>query len=134
MFKSNVPFCVHLQGEFRSRKNPHPTELSPSQTPPLFAETDKMVYILVNDYVLNTASLVYHEEGQLRRTIRPEEVRKTIFYHLGNEKKSLRLGSSLSFDVSVNESTELNNQLIESFLHSFANQPIKYRIASSSAG
>ena len=103
MFKSNVPFYVHFQGEFRSRKNPHPTELSPSRTPPLFAEADKMVYILVSDYVLNTASLVYHEEGQLRRTIRPEEVRKTIFYQLDNareRKKSPGLGSSLSFDVS----------------------------------
>ena len=79
MLKSNVSFCVRFQGEFRSRKNPHPTGLSPPQTPSLLAETDKMVYIKISDYVLNTASLVYHEEGKLRRTIRPEEVRKHYF-------------------------------------------------------
>ena len=93
-------FFVHFQGEFRSRKNPHPTGLSPPQTLPFFAETEKMVYILVSDYVLNTASLVYHEEGKLRRTIKPEDVRKTIFYQLKNEKKSLGLCSLIIADVS----------------------------------
>ena len=84
-------FFVHFQGEFRSRKNPHHTGLSPPQTFPFFDETDKMVYILVSDYVLNTASLVYHEEGKLRKTVRPEDVRETIFYQLKHEKISLGL-------------------------------------------
>ena len=78
MFYQCFPF-VHFQGEFRSRKNPHPTGLSPPQQLPFPAEADKMGYISVSDYVLNTASLVYHNEGKLRRTIRPEDVRETVW-------------------------------------------------------
>jgi len=76
---------VPLKGEFRSRKNPHPTGLSSPQTLPFFAETNKMVYILLSDYVLNTASLVYHEEGKLRRTIRPEDIPRSSKFQLNTQ-------------------------------------------------
>ena len=67
---------LFFQGEFKSRRKPHPTALSPPRELPVFTEVDKMAYIWLTDYVFNTASLVYHEEGELQRTIRPEDVRK----------------------------------------------------------
>jgi len=82
---------VPIKGEFRSRKNPHPTGLSPPQQLPFLAEADKMVYISVSDYVLNTASLVYHNEGKLRRTIRPEDFPRSSKFQLNTKSFQLFL-------------------------------------------
>ncbi|XP_078354503.1 lipopolysaccharide-binding protein-like [Oculina patagonica] len=82
---------VPLKGEFKSRKNPHPTSLIAPQTLPSFTEADKMVYIWVTDYVFNTASLVYHEEGVLRKTIRPEDLPQSSKFPLNTKSFKLFL-------------------------------------------
>ena len=62
-----------FQGEFQSAKEPKQAPFSPVPLPPDSA-SDKMAYVWLTDYVIDTAGLVYHEAGALNVTITPSDV------------------------------------------------------------
>lgn len=63
-----------LKGEFKAVGNPDSrSPFVPAPLPPL-DEVDRMIYIWLTDYLFNTASFVYHEQGALRTIIRPSNV------------------------------------------------------------
>lgn len=72
-FGVNVIF--EFQGEFKAVGNlDSRSPFVPAPLPSL-DEVDRMIYIWLTDYLFNTASFVYHEQGALRTIIRPSNVR-----------------------------------------------------------
>ena len=61
------------KGEFLSAIIPKEAPFSPTPLPPE-SESDKMAYIWLTDYVVNTAGLVYQEAGILNKTVTPSMV------------------------------------------------------------
>jgi len=71
-YATNNYFDLLLKGEFQNRYDPKPSFLPP----PSFDVTsaaDKMVYIWLSEYTLNSAGLVYHEAGFLNKVIKPTD-------------------------------------------------------------
>jgi len=61
---------VCLQGEFLDPKNPtHSTVAPPSFN--TITGSDKMTYVWITDYTLNTAGDVFHKTGLLKKLIGP---------------------------------------------------------------
>ena len=84
------------KGEFFSAITPKEAPFSPTPLPPE-SESDKMAYIWLTDYVVNTAGLVYQEAGILNETVTPSMVSWTEYkyYGLTESKRILRYGSCM---------------------------------------
>ena len=67
---------LQFQGEFLSATSPKEAPFSPTPLPPE-SESDKMAYLWMTDYVVNTAGLVFQQAGALNETITPSMVRET---------------------------------------------------------
>lgn len=79
---------VFIKGEFLSAITPKEAPFSPTPLPPE-SESDKMAYIWLTDYVVNTAGLVYQEAGILNETVTPSMLPPNFSYPLNT--KTFRL-------------------------------------------
>ena len=70
---SSVISPFFFKGEFLSAVSPREPPFSPSLLP-FESESDKMVYVWLTDYVVNTAGFVYQSAGVLNETITPSMV------------------------------------------------------------
>ena len=70
---SSVIYPFFFKGEFLSAISPREPPFSPSLLP-FESEADKMVYVWLTDYVVNTAGFVYQSAGVLNETITPSMV------------------------------------------------------------
>ncbi|KAK2554856.1 Lipopolysaccharide-binding protein [Acropora cervicornis] len=70
---SSVISPFFFKGEFLSAISPREPPFSPSLLP-FESESDKMVYVWLTDYVVNTAGFVYQSAGVLNETITPSMV------------------------------------------------------------
>lgn len=70
-----------IKGEFVSAISPEEAPFSPSPLP-FDSESDKMAYIWITDYVVNTAGLVYQDAGVLNKTIIPSMLPPNFSYPL----------------------------------------------------
>ena len=82
------------KGEFLSAIIPKEAPFSPTPLPPE-SESDKMAYIWLTDYVVNTAGLVYQEAGILNETVTPSMVSGTILWFNSESKRILHYGSCM---------------------------------------
>lgn len=73
MYNCVMFYELFSKGEFLSAIIPKEAPFSPTPLPPE-SESDKMAYIWLTDYVVNTAGLVYQEAGILNETVTPSMV------------------------------------------------------------
>jgi len=72
---------VFIKGEFLSATSPKEAPFSPTPLPPE-SESDKMAYLWMTDYVVNTAGLVFQQAGALNETITPSMLPPNFSYPL----------------------------------------------------
>lgn len=77
VYTNNSVATLH-KGEFESLSHPTKAPFSPPPLPPITDTLDKMMYIWLSEYVVNTAGLVYHETGFLSYNITPNQVPKDV--------------------------------------------------------
>ncbi|XP_074613864.1 bactericidal permeability-increasing protein-like [Acropora palmata] len=79
---------VFIKGEFLSAISPREPPFSPSLLP-FESESDKMVYVWLTDYVVNTAGFVYQSAGVLNETITPSMLPPNFSYPLNTNTVKL---------------------------------------------
>ena len=71
----SVADIMYFQGELQSVSDPEEYPFKPSPLPPVSdADTNKMVYAWMTDYVANSAAVVYQKAGLLSYTITDDMV------------------------------------------------------------